>query len=232
VWLEAVVPQEDLSALVNEFTPVTIRLGDDGELWIHEPSDVSLVENVGLRVVCKARLRWSVLGIALPVTLRSLTVLLRPEIASRPNGPALVFKLEIEEADLVGIPALVDQGATELVNRELAAKHVELAWGYAATLSHVFDLPDALRPLEQLALTVTGAQVKSTNRALGLAIQIGAKVNRGDPKRRKPQAIAPLQAGAAASKVAAGSTAWARLALLGGILAGSVWVAYAIGRAR
>jgi hypothetical protein len=64
------------------------------------------------------------------------------------------------------------------VNRELAAKHVELSWNYAATLNHVFSLPDALQPLLRLRLTVIDAQVRATKEALGLAIQIRANVKR------------------------------------------------------
>lgn len=184
MWLEAILLKDDLSKLVAEFMPVTIRLGDDGELLVSDPSDVSLIGAVGLRVVCKATLRWSVLGITVPVTLHSLTVLLCPEIAQREGGNELVFKLEIEHTNLAGLPTIVDNRVTELVNRELAAKHVELSWNYRATLGHVFDLPDALHPLEQIHLTVEGAKVKSTPEALGLAIQIGARVSRCEPGGR------------------------------------------------
>jgi hypothetical protein len=187
MWLEAILLKEDLSAVLDELLPVTLRIGDDGTLLIEEPSEVSLVEGVGLRVVCKAKLHWSVLGISVPVSLRSLDVVLRPQIVERADGPALVFKVELEHADLRGVPTIIDNRVTELVNRELAAKHVELSWNYAATLNHVFKLPDALQPLLRLQLTVVDAQVRSTKEALGLAIQIRTTVKRGEDGAPHPR---------------------------------------------
>jgi hypothetical protein len=179
MWLEAILLKDDLAALLAEFTPITIRLGDDGELFLSDPREISLVSDVGLRFVCTAKVHWSVLGIAVHITIHSVTALFRPELAERDGVRKLVFRVEIEHADFAGLPTMVDNHLTELVNRELSAKQVELAWNYTATLSHVFDLPDALRPLERLELTVEGAKVKATPDALGLAIQIGARVLRG-----------------------------------------------------
>jgi hypothetical protein len=181
--VEAILSKEDLSLLVGQFAPVTIRLGEDGELHIHDPSDITLVPNVGLRVVCKAHLRWGVLGIGVPMKVNSLVVVIRPAIATRDGVEALVFKLEIEHIDLALLPTGVDNRVTGLVNRELDAKHVELSWDYAATLNHTFALPDTLRPLEHLELTVRGAQVKTTDELMGLAIAFDADVRRGKASR-------------------------------------------------
>jgi hypothetical protein len=178
VWLEGVLPKEDLSLLVGQLAPVSIRLGKDGELHVHDPSEVTVVPGPCLRVVCKATLRWTVLGITMPITLNSLAILLRPTIAKRAEVDVLVFQLEIEHADFAGLPAGVDRHITELVNRELEAKHAELSWDYATMLSHIFNLPDSLQPLEHLKLTVGTARVKASGDALALAIEFHADVLR------------------------------------------------------
>ena len=71
MWIEAVLLKDELSMLVGQFAPVAIRLGEDGELQVHDPGDVTIVPDLGLRVVCKATLHWTVLGFAVPVTLDS-----------------------------------------------------------------------------------------------------------------------------------------------------------------
>ena len=180
MWVEAILMKEDLSKLIGQFLPVAIRLGDanEGELSLTDPSDVSLVAGEGLRVVCKAKVRWPVLGIDVPVTLHSLTILMRPEPVRREHGDAVVFKLEIEHADLAGVPSMIDDRITEYVNKELDAKHVELTWDVASTLAASFELPDTLVPLDALKLAVAGVRVKVTTEALGVAVLFDYSVTR------------------------------------------------------
>jgi hypothetical protein len=192
MWLEAIVPKDDLTHLAAEILPLTVHLGNDGELFLHDPTEVALVADVGLRLVCAVRLRWSVLGISVPITVRSVSVLLRPEVVAAGDGDKIAFKLEIDHLDMAGLPAGIDAGIVHLVNRELEAKHLDLSWGYAATLSHVFDLPDMLRPSEKLELAVDGARVRATEDALGLAIQFKARVHRQDGSALPAAAAAPL----------------------------------------
>jgi hypothetical protein len=180
MWVEAILMKEDLSKLVGQFLPVSMRLGDadEGELSLTDPSDVSLVAGSGLRVVCKAKVHWPVLGIDVPVTLNSLTILLRPEPVRRPHGDAVIFKLEIEHADLAGVPSIIDNRITEYMNKELDAKHVELTWEVANTLAASFELPGTLKPLDALKLGVAGVRVKVTTEALGIAVLFDYEVTR------------------------------------------------------
>lgn len=183
--IDAVLTQEDLVALVAQLTPVRIRLGDDGDLLIHEASEVTLVPGIGLRIVCSAKLHWPVLGVSLPVTLRSLTLLLTPMIAPRPKGNALVFKLHVEHADFAGIPTIVDERVTDRVNKALAEDRAELVWDFAKTLSHAFALPSLLEPLDSLGLTVALGEVRVTAAAMILAVSFHANVTR----HAEPQAL-------------------------------------------
>jgi hypothetical protein len=239
MWLEAVVPQQDWTVLLRELLPAAIRLGEDGELLVSEPTGVSLVADVGLRVVCKGTLRWTILGIHVPVTIESLAVVVRPEIVATREGQRLVFKLQIDHADVAGLPTVLDDRVTDRVNRELEAKHVELSWDYAGTLSHVFDIPPSLQPLEQLALTVVDARVKATGDALGLALRFQATVHRREAGADVPSPEEMPRPGRPSRPSSFGSQAlsrtpraWTHPAWVGAATLLALWGAYALGRSR
>jgi hypothetical protein len=177
VWVEAVLLAEDLDGIVVQFLPVTIALGA-GQLHLSDPAPCTLVPDVGLRVVCKAKVHWPVLGIEVPVTVHSLDVLLRPEIATRHGAEVLVFKLEIENVDLVGVPKVFDHRITEKINHELREKEVELSWNFTSTLTHSFALPASIDPCESLDLHVVAGRVRIGAHGMGLAVRFAAAVKR------------------------------------------------------
>jgi hypothetical protein len=237
MWLEAIIPNEDLVTLLDEFTPLSMGLGGDGRIWLAEPSEMSLVEGAGLRVTCRARLRWPVLGFRVPITVHYVTVLLRPEVVAKADGPALVFGLEIEHADFAAIPDIIDNLITNRINRELAGRRTDLSWSYAKTLSHVFDLPGRLQPMDGLAIVATNAVVKTTACAIALAIEMKASVRRpGDAKAPAPSTRTPalppraLPPARPPTPRHAGD-AWARRgAVLAGVFAAAVAGAFTLGR--
>jgi hypothetical protein len=238
MWVEAIVLQHDLSAVVGQLLPFTVPLGQDGELHVSDPSSVGLLAGVGARIVCKARLRWTVLGIGVPVTVDKLALTVRPEIAQTSAGGRLAFRLQIDHADVKGLPNMIDDGVTDLVNRELAAKRNELSWDYTSTLTHAFDLPPSLRPLEQLALSVADARVKTTADALGLAIRFQASVRRrasttvAAPPNSPPAPVGGVPAGVPLSDSPPAHRRWGWTWLGGTLAAASLCAAYALGRAR
>lgn len=178
MWIEAIVLRQDLLALARQMSPVQIRLGDDGRLDLSDPSEVVLVEGVGLRFTCEAKLHWSFLGISIPISIHALTVVVEPQVEVQEGAECVVFALRIEHADVAGLPTIIDERITDLVNQELAAKRIELAWPYGATLDHEFMLPSDLRPLEALKLQAVEARVKVTGDAFGLAIRFRATAAR------------------------------------------------------
>jgi len=189
MWLEAILSREDLAEVVEQLVPLKIRLDstgktgdDDGEddryLVLHDPSEVTLVADVGLRLVCKASVRWPVLRIRVPVSVNALTVILRPHVEKQDGHDALVFRIEIAHADLAGLPDMVDAHITEKINEALAEKSI--AWDFTKTLSHSFPLPPALHGLAAFELTVVGGKVKVTEDALGLAISFRPRVARAN----------------------------------------------------
>jgi hypothetical protein len=96
MWIEAIVSTEDLRRALSELAPLKIQLADgQGELALESPSEVSLVPDHGARIVCVAHLRWPVLGVDVPLKMKSLIIMLRPVIETNARGDALVFKVEI-----------------------------------------------------------------------------------------------------------------------------------------
>jgi hypothetical protein len=187
--IEAILSREDLATVAAQFAPISIALRGEGSLVITDPSDVTLEPGVGVRVACKAKLRWSVLGIMVPVTISSVIVVVRPEIVKTANAQALVFKLEIERADLAGVPEFVDRRVTDKVNAELAERQIELSWNFAQTLSHAFKLPKSIAPLESFALTAVDARVTVSADAMALAVAFESTVTR-HPENVETQPVA------------------------------------------
>jgi hypothetical protein len=177
--IEATLSAEDLAAMVREVAPLSIHFGKGDRLDLTDPSEVTLVPDAGLRVVCKGSVQWRLLGIGVPIALNSLEVLLRPEIVQQSEGNALVFTIEIVHADLSGIPTMIDNKITEVVNKALEEKRVELVWNFTETLSHRFKMPDAVKPLEAVLFDVCGGRLKVTREALVLAIEFRSGVRHG-----------------------------------------------------
>jgi hypothetical protein len=184
MWLEAVLSKEDLAALIAQFVPLTIHMNPDagGDQYIElaTATHFALVADQGLRMTTRARVHWPILGIAVPITVDPLSVMIRPQITHTARGDALSFTLEIEQADFAGIPAFGDQAITQKVNRELSSRHAELAWAFSSMLSHRFHLPPLLEPLDSLALNVAWGKVRVTDEAMVLAISFHAQVSRRD----------------------------------------------------
>jgi hypothetical protein len=176
MWLEAILTREDLEEVVREFSPLGIHLGETGSLLLVAPRDVSLLPGEGLGVKCDATLHWPVLGFDVPVSMRALTVRILPRVEDRPEGATLVFRLQIDHTGVSMLPSFFDDRVTARVNEELEKKHVELAWNFVHTLSHAFDLPPALASSAAFSLKATAGKVKTTESALGLAVDFEAKV--------------------------------------------------------
>jgi hypothetical protein len=184
MWLEAILSRDDLRRALDQFAPVNVKLGDGGgTLFLDTPSEVELVPDEGLRVVCRAKVHWPVLGIHVPATLKEVIVLVRPIVERHDKVEMLVFKLHIERADFALVPTTVDRRLTDALNAELEKKHVELTWKFSDTLSRIIDLPPLFEPSETLALGTRGGVVKTTRESVGLAIVMRADLQRGVNKR-------------------------------------------------
>ncbi len=195
MWVEAIFSQADLRELVEKFLPLTIHFGDEGSFVVSDPTEISLVKGAGLRVACRAKVHLPVLGIDIPVTIKALTILLRPVILKKESGDSLVFRIEIEHADLAGIPTIIDNQITHRVNKMLADKEVDMAWEFTKTLSYSFDLPATLAPINAMSIIAAWGEVRVSDDALALVVSFHNEVFRGDarPPSLPALAAAPAQ---------------------------------------
>jgi hypothetical protein len=176
MWIQATLSKADLAGVTEKLCPLRIRIGEDGFVVLSEPRDLELAADVGLRMTVTLEIHWPVLGIQLPVSVRSATLHVRPEIGKTPKGEALTFKLRLDDVDVSILPAFVDRKIVDMVNAELEAKHIQLSWGFTETLSHLFELPDALLSAGALDLHATAGRVKIAGEAVAFAVLFEARV--------------------------------------------------------
>jgi hypothetical protein len=197
MWIEAILSHDDLSSFFARLLPLDVRLGDDGdadpELRLLDLARVELVENQGIRVECKAELRWPVLGIDVPIQVESLALLLSPSVVKRSGRDALAFRLQLAELDIAWVPAAFDATIQEKANRELKERQRQLTWNFSETLSHVFDLPSTVRPIDGLGLEVAWGKVRVTNEALVMAISFHAHLHREGEAASPSAAMVPVR---------------------------------------
>jgi len=190
MWVEVILSRDDLAELFGKLMPLTIHFGGkDQYLSLSEPREVTLVPDSGLRIACKAKVRWPVLGLALPIALHSLIVLVQPQVVQTADGDILVFKLFIEHADFAGIPTAIDERITDKVNKELASRALDLSWNFARTLSRKVDLPRALRPVDALNLRLAWGKVRITDEAMVMAVSFHSKLSRSGEGEVHPQSL-------------------------------------------
>jgi hypothetical protein len=176
MWLEAILSPQDLEQALRGLTPTTIQLGDEGALHLEAPESVALVENEGLRIVCGAKLRWAVLGLHLPVTIDSVTLVLEPLVEKRAAGDVLAFKIKLEALDLAAVPAMLEGTVVDHLNVALAARHAELVWDFRETLAQRFDLPDVLDPARTLVFTIAWGELRVRADALVFAVSVHLRI--------------------------------------------------------
>jgi hypothetical protein len=177
---EAILTQHDLRDLFAKLAPLEIRVGESATLVLESPTEVSLVALEGVNVVCDATLHWPLLGVDLPVHMRQLTVRIHPAVRPGPNGNSsvLVFTLQIERTGVSLLPASFDDRVTTLLNKELVTKHVELAWNFGKTLTHVFSLPAGLVSAAALGVRVESGTTRVTENDVRLVVEFGAEVQK------------------------------------------------------
>lgn len=178
--LEAHLTTADLQHALFQLTPMTVSLDPDSRhrrLSIKPPSEVELIEGVGLRVVTEVRLQWDVIGVRVPVTLRRVAIVLTPRIESQAGEEVLAFALRIEEADLSAIPAFLREVLVARVNDALTRPEARIAWRFMDTLDFHFDLPEAVRPRFHARLFARAGEVEVTDGALRLAIEWGVSAD-------------------------------------------------------
>lgn len=181
MWLEAIISQEDLVQVLGEFLPVKILLdqekGPDGEpkkdepdrsLYLQSPTQVILVPEQGVRVICPAELTWSIAGMSPSMKLDALQVMIRPEVVEKNKGYVLEFGMEVEVADFHALPAFIDATIVKAVNAALATK--KPGWNFTETFTRTVGLGKLFDPVEALKIEVNWGKTKIGGEALGLVV--------------------------------------------------------------
>ena len=172
MWLEIVLSQNDLVTILREVTPITLRLGEQQWFALESPSEVALVADVGLRVTCKAKVKWPLLGVGVPVTIHKLVVTFAPEVVRQGDGDLLVFGLRLQHADFAGLPDSVDKRLSKAIDDALVKHRLDLAWKFTDTLAGSIPLPATLDPIDGMSMKVAWGKVKVTDEAMVMAFSV------------------------------------------------------------
>jgi len=182
MWIEAIITKDDFVEVLSQILPVKIHFDDDPKtdrwLYLDCPTGVELVPDKGLRIACPAEIMWSVSVVDIPIKLHTLQVLLRPEIVKKHRGDVLDFKLQLEEADIAGLPSVIDHTIMKAVNEALARK--ELAWDFTKTLTNTVKMPKLLDPIDSLSIGVDWGKRRVDDKAMVLAVSFKLTFTRGD----------------------------------------------------
>jgi hypothetical protein len=179
---EAVIPKEELLRLLRELLPLKIQLRAEQEperfVYLGAPEWIELLPGRGVRLCCDAKIQWSVSVLEVPVMVSSLRLLLHPRLASGAAGQSLEIEIQIEDADVRGVPGYFDRKIVDAANRALAAR--PLTWDFTRTLTRLIRLPPTLEPERGIDLRVKGGELRITDRGLVLTIAFDAGAPRID----------------------------------------------------
>jgi hypothetical protein len=174
--LEAHLTTGDLRDLLYQLTPMAVSLDPNSpsrQLSIRPPREVELVDGFGLRVVADLQLKWDLIGVRLPVTLRRVSLLLTPRVELLEGQPALLFLPKLQEADLSAIPGILRDVILGRINDALARPEARIAWRFVETLDFRFPLPPQVLPAFQMRLYARAGDVQVEKDVLRLAIDWG-----------------------------------------------------------
>jgi hypothetical protein len=185
MWLEAIITQEDLIQVTQEFLPVKIYLHREGEevktdrwLLLQSPTEVVIVPEQGLQITCPAELTWGIAGMSPSVKVDALRVLIRPEVVEMHEGHILDFHIQVEEADFHNVPAFIDGAVVKAINAALATK--KLAWNFTETLTRKVGLGTVFDPIEALTIQVLWGKQRIGAEAVTLVVSFKIGFARGD----------------------------------------------------
>ena len=176
--ITAELTEQSLTELLADLLPATINLDplgvDSTRRWIRieEPNHVDFVPDVGLRVRTSAALQWTAVGLAVPVTLQDVQLLLRPLVVTDERGPKLVLEPSIENADFRFMPNFVDEAISGRINAALAAQGQMIGWHFGESLTHQVPLPANFSPVNTFNLGAGDFTVSVTEHGIVLKLDV------------------------------------------------------------
>lgn len=179
--IEAMVTREELLAFATGWLPLKLLLSgpvrDERYLLLDDPSSLELVAERGLRIVCRAQVRWPVLGLTVPVTVRELSALLTPSVEESEGQLSLVFRVRIEHAEFSGLPARFEATLADALNLALSER-VKLSWHFGSMLTRSIAMPLTLATTRSLELAVRHGEVEVSANAFRFEIGLWAGTDR------------------------------------------------------
>jgi hypothetical protein len=167
---------DEIVRALQAATPLRVHFGGDDETrWVEleHPSEVTLVPDVGLRVVADGHIRYEIAGFKLPFAIRRAQLLLEPAIVRIEGGhERLEFKISVEQVDLENVPGVAERVLEKVVNDALAG--LDLHWGFGRALDLAITIPPRFEPLDELIVRPGTSQVTITRGELRLSL--GAEV--------------------------------------------------------
>jgi hypothetical protein len=177
MWLQAIITADDLMHALAELTPTRIRLDDDDPdraFELDPPSEVRFRANEGALIRTSARLRWDVVGIKVPVALRTVDALLVPSIERDADGnDLLVLQARIEDLDLSALPGFLDGKLKDRINAALERPSSFLRWRFIRTLDFHFHLPEKVQPPRDLRLAARWGATRVSEQGFVMAASFG-----------------------------------------------------------
>ena len=197
--LVAVVTKEDLVALIESFTPLTIAIDErrGRTVTLGRPQTIELVPERGLRLQGDAQIQWDVAGVPIPVTVQDWQVLLVPRVAIRGDERVVALDPIVERLDLKLVPGFIDGRISSAIRDAITSKRDKLAWGFARTLSKRLHLSARIGPARQFQIAAVAAAISVSDGDLRLAVRFEPSVER-DAGARSPRA--PGEAGPPSSR--------------------------------
>ena len=180
--ISATLFEETIVELLAQLLPLKLVLDEKKRRWVEvaRPDHVKFVVDEGLQLRTSARVQWSVAGVAIPFSIRRIELMVRPRIAEDDLGGKLVFALEIEDADLKGIPAAIDQSIVAKVNAKLASLGDKIGWDFGRTLRREITLPSPLHPVEAFQMRAQEGSVVIKHDRMILSMYTPARFKRAE----------------------------------------------------
>ena len=187
--LEAHLTAADFKHVFGQLTPLRISLdahSDKRFLALHPPQHVALVPSHGLRIVADLQFQWDVIGFALPVSMKRVSVLLTPSIVEIGGQAVLLFGVRIEDADLSALPSFIGSVLLDRVNDALARREASICWRFMETLDFNFRLPHLVSPRSRVRLFASAGAVRVDSHAFVLSVDWGLEAHPHEHRSSRP----------------------------------------------
>lgn len=157
--LRAVVRRDDVIGLLQEVTPLRVELSRRPQraISIGRPTELEFVPGAGLRIRGDARISWDIVGMTVPVTARTIELLLVPKLELHEGRYVLSLDPRLEELDLEVVPFFVDSKISGAVRAAIDKKRSKLRWDLGRLLQ--WDLTDRVSPPTRLELGIRNASI-------------------------------------------------------------------------